>query len=254
MTKDHIFPQGLAVPGQRRVSTILNKFDPKLRGRQGTFLAQNGLMKSTLCAECNNLVLGTQLDPSLIEFYKAVTKALELGHFPMMPALFIGDVSLNRVARAVAGHLIALSDEPCARKSIRMLRRFVLNRDGVLDPTLRFHMWLYPFSKQGAYHDLVHSELGAGFEPLWISAYKTYPFAFAFSTEVHNPNYRIKGVMDITKFLSSNLDQRFNLRISTRPLVGSNWPFAAIKNGVILTGDNASVSTEPYSNKAKART
>lgn len=252
MTEDHLFPRGLVIPGQRRVTKIMHKIDPKFRGRQGTFLAQNGFKKSTLCADCNNRVLGTELDPSLIAIYKAASTALEVGRFPVIPSLHLYSVNLNKVARAVAGHLIALDDIPRSRHTmVRHLRRFVLQENVGLDPSLRFHMWLYPFSRQGMLSDLHHVEFGTDHDPLWISAFKTYPLAFAFSTEVQNPNYRLKGVMDLTAFITTDVDGHFGMRVPTKPIVDSNWPFAPHRNGGIFTGDNDSVTTVPYRNAEK---
>jgi hypothetical protein len=245
MTKDHVFPKSLVAPGQRRVTSILHHIDPNFRGRQGTFLAQNGITKSTLCADCNNRVLGTNLDPALIDAYKAASKPLESAKYPVMGTLYLYRVQLNKVARAVAGHMIALSDKPNPGSIMdRHLRRFALGL-GELHPSLRFHVWLYPSSKQGMLKDLFHTEFGSGFEPMWISAFKTYPLAFAFSTEVKNPNFRLQGVLDLTPYTSSET-VTYNLKISTRPLVDFNWPYAPHRNGAILTGSNGSLVTQPF--------
>lgn len=249
MTNDHLFPKSLVTPGQRRVTRILHRVDPNFRGRQGTFLAQNGVTKATLCADCNNRVLGTELDPALIEAYRAASKPLESARYPVMGALFLYGIQLNKVARAVAGHMIALSDKAEPRSPlIRRLRRFVLGR-AALHPSLRFHLWLYPSSRQGMFKDLWHTEFGSGHDPMWISAFKTYPLAFAFSTEVKNPIYRLHGVMDLTPYIS-NEKLVYNLRVPTRPLVDFNWPYAPHGNGAILTGDTGSLTTQPFKNRA----
>lgn len=254
MTEDHLFPRGLALPGQRKVTRILHKVDPNFRGTRATFLAQNGVKKKTLCADCNNRVLGTELDPSLIELYKSVSSILDKGRFPILPAIEVKGINLNKVARAIAGHLIALDDKPQARHvMLRHLRRFVLNKQSGLESSLYFHMWLFPFNRQGMLRDLFHAEFGAGYDPLWISAFKTYPLSFAFSTEVTNPNYRLRGVLDLTGALKSGTDSLFSLRIPTRPIVDSNWPFAPYRDGAILTGDNGSVTTAPYKNEKAIR-
>ncbi|SOP96743.1 hypothetical protein CFBP2118_01141 [Pseudomonas syringae pv. syringae] len=250
MTEDHLFPKGLVTPGQRRVTKILHKIDPSCRWNRGTFLAQNGVKKSTLCSDCNNRVLGAYLDPSLIELYKSTSTALERGRFPVIEPIKLTGVNLKKVARAVAGHLVALDDQPQVRnKTTRHLRRFVLQENADLHSTLRFKMWLYPFSRQGMFNNLYHAEFGTSYDPLWISAFKTYPLAFAFCTEVQNPNYRLRGVMDLTQFLTTDLNESYVIKITTKPIVDINWPFAPYRNGAILTGDNASVTTELYLNK-----
>ena len=256
MTEDHLFPQGLVKPGQRKVTKILHKVDPNYRGNQGTFLAQNGIKKATLCADCNNRVLGTDLDPWLIDFYRAASQALSRGRFPVIEPLQLRGVNINRVARAVAGHLLALDDVAQPRHTMaRQLRRFVLQESTGLHPSLRFHMWLYPFNKQGILKDLNHAEFGKtqDYAPLWISAFKTYPLALAFSTEIQNPSYRLNGVLDLTPWVTTDTNGLFGINIPTKPIVDVNWPFAPHRNGAILTADNDSVTTAPYRNQKRGK-
>ncbi len=252
MTKDHLFPKSLVAPGQRRVTRIAQHVDPNFRGRQGTFLAQNGVTKSTLCSDCNNRVLGAELDPALIDAYKAASKPLESAKYPVMGQLYLHGVQLNKVARAVAGHIIALSDKAEPRSPmIRHLRRFVLGR-AELHSSLQFHIWLYPSSRQGMLKDLFHTVFGAGYEPMQISAFKTYPLAFAFSSVIQNPSYRLHGVMDLTAYVSDE-SKVYNLKIPTRPLVDFNWPYAPHRNGAILTGNTGSLTTHPFKSEAPQR-
>ncbi|WP_223114714.1 hypothetical protein [Pseudomonas syringae] len=247
MTEDHVFPQGLVSSGQRQVKKILYKADPNYRGRQGTFLAQNGFKTSTLCADCNNRVLGADLDPSLITVYKAASVALHTGRFPVIGSLDLLGINLNKVSRAVAGHLLALDDMPQARhKMARYLRRFVLHEEVGLDQALRFHMWFYPSMRQGMLKDLNHFEFGTDHDPMWISAFKTYPLAFAFSTAVQNRSFQLAGMIDLTLYVKSGATGLFDIRIPTRPVVDFNWPFAPHPNGAILTGANDSITTLPY--------
>lgn len=249
MTEDHLFPKGLTTPGRRQVTKILHKVDPNYRGRQGTFLAQNGIKNATLCSDCNNRVLGIELDPSLISLYRAASETLKRGSFPVIEPLKLQSINLNRVARAIAGHLLALDSKPNIRHTMmRHLRRFVLQTKAGLHPTLYFQMWLYPFSKQGMLKDINHAELGTldTYDVLWISAFKTYPLAFSFSTEVQNPNYRLTGILDLTKWVTTNTYELVSIHLPTKPIVNANWPFAPYRNGIILTGDNDSVTTSPY--------
>ncbi|WP_429541808.1 hypothetical protein [Pseudomonas frederiksbergensis] len=190
----------------------------------------------------------------MIDAYRSASAALEKGRFPVIEPIQLTGVNINKVARAVAGHLIALDDKAHHRhRMIRRLRRFVLQESAGLHPDLRFHMWLYPFSRQGMLSDLHHAEFGSPHDVLWISAFKTYPLAFAFSTEVQNPNYRLPGVIDLTQAVTTDPTARYTVRVATKPIVDSNWPFAPYRNGAILAGDNASVTTVPYQNRSFPR-
>lgn len=93
--------------------------------------------------------------------------------------------------------------------------------------------------------DLFHTVFGAGYEPMQISAFKTYPLAFAFSSVIHNPTFILQGVLDLTSYVS-NEKKAYNLTIPTRPLVDFNWPYAPHRNGAILTGNTGSLTTQPF--------
>lgn len=251
MTEDHLFPRALVIPGQRRVTQLLKRIDPNYRGRQGTFLAQNGVKKATLCADCNNKVLGTELDPALIDAYLQARTQMERVKYPIAGGVLLHRVNLNRVARAVAGHMLALDDKPNAlHKLDRQLRRFVLYPEKGLHSSMRFHMWLYPFHRQGIMKDINHFTFGNASNLLWISAFKTYPLAFAFSTEINHPGYDLAGVCDLTPYVTSDTEALFHIRVQGRPLVDINWPYAPHRNGGILLGANNSLTTAPFK-KAK---
>lgn len=253
MTEDHLFPRALTIPGQRRVTQLLKRIDPNYRGRQGTRLAQNGVKKATVCADCNNRVLGTELDPALIDVYLQARKQMERVRYPVAGGVHLQGVNLNRVARAVAGHMLALDEKPSARHKLdRHLRRFVLQPEKGPHPSLRFHIWLFPFHSQGMMKDFHHFTFANPATPLWISAFKTYPLAFAFSTEITDPEFDLAGVTDLTSALSSDTEALFNIRVCGTPLVDINWPYAPHPNGGILLSENDSLTTAPYKNVIKA--
>ncbi|EJM94754.1 hypothetical protein [Pseudomonas sp. GM67] len=250
MTRDHIFPQSIAMPMQRQISLILKQVKPEERGKRTTFLAQNGLQKRTLCGNCNNKVLGTILDPALEHLCKETSIRLRNSRFLMNSFMHLENIQLNKVARAVAGHFLAHDDAPTHKHLlVKALRRYVLNADQNFPENFRFHIWLYPFKEQAVMKDLFHSQLGSGYEPFAISAYKTFPLAFAFSNKIHNPAYAITGTLDITEHLSSNLDEHYRIKIDARTVVDRNWPYAPLKDGAILTSENGSIITKPHVNK-----
>lgn len=249
MTRDHIFPQSIAMPVQRQINFILKQVKPEEKSKRKTSVAQNGLQKRTLCGNCNNKVLGTILDPALEHLCKETSVQLRNSKFLMNFVMHLEKVQLNKVARAVAGHFIAHDDNPSHKHLlVKALRRYVLNPDQNFPEEYRFHIWLYPFKEQAVMKDLFHAQLGSGYEPFAISAYKTFPLAFAFSNKIHNPAYAIKGTLDITEYLSSDLDEYFKIQIDARSVVDRNWPFAPIKDGAILTSENGSITTKPYMN------
>lgn len=249
MTRDHIFPQSIAMPVQRQINLILKQLKPAERGKRTTSIAQNGLQKRTLCGNCNNKVLGTTLDPALEYFCKETSIQLRNAMFLMNSVMHLKNIQLNKVARAVAGHFIAHDDQASHKHLVaKALRRYVLNPNECFPEEYRFHIWLYPFKEQAVLKDLFHAQLGTGYKPFCISAYKTYPLAFSFSDKVHNPAYEIEGTIDVTDHLNGKLDELFTIKLDARKIVDRNWPYAPVKNGAILTSENGSITTKPHMN------
>jgi len=249
MTNDHIFPRSIAVPGQRQINLILKHIDPSSKSKRNTALAQNGLKKRTLCASCNNTTLGANLDPALEHFCKETALQLRNAKFLMRQILHLKGIQLNKVARAVAGHFIANDDTPeYKHKLSKALRRYVFNSNAPFPENYRFQIWLYPFTEQAIMKDLYHAQFGSGHPPFGISAYKTYPLAFAFSDPTENPNYKLHGVLDVTDYLSKKPEHSFNIQLDTNAIVDKNWPYAPHKDGAILSAQNESVMTTPKMN------
>lgn len=249
MTEDHIFPKAISTPGQRQAKEILKRIGPEKLGKTKSKLVQNGLTKSTLCGSCNNTLLGSSLDPALIHLCKEVSLQLRNAKFLMRPTIRVSDIELNKVARAVAGHFIANDDHPQHKHLlVKALRRYILDPEAQFPKEYKFQLWLYPFKEQAVMKDLYHAQLGTGLDPFGISAYKTYPLAFAFNDEIKNPNYHMSGSLDITDHLSGELKKTFTIHINTKPIVDRNWPYAPIQDGVILSATNESVTTTPYMN------
>lgn len=252
MTEDHIFPKGISTPQQRQVIEILKTIAPNRKERPHSRLFQNGLTKRTLCGTCNNSILGSFLDPALIDICSQISRDLRNIHFLMTPTVKATEIQLNKVARAVAGHFIAADDTPQWRHPmIKALRRYILRLESPFPPEYRFQMWLYPFKQQAVLKDLFHTVFGSGYEPFGISAYKTYPLAFSFSREIKNPAYKLEGIVDLSLHLKGAIDRKSSINIWAKLIVDPNWPYAPHKNGAILASDNGSVKTNPYMNKRK---
>lgn len=253
MTEDHLFPKSITIPGQKKITEVLKRLDPNKKHHSNTKIAQNGVKKRTLCSHCNNKILGTILDPALSDLCKEVSLQLRNARFLHFQTLHIENAQMNKVARAVAGHLLALDDAPQARHVLaRKLRRFVLNETARFPDGYDFQMWLYPFKEQAIYKDLYHRIFfGKDDSTLGISAFKTYPLAFAFCNKIESNSFKQAGVIELADKLNGNIEQKYRISISTKNIVDQAWPFAPHPNGVILTNSNGSLTTNPFMNIKK---
>jgi len=87
---------------------------------------QNGIRFRTLCEKCNNDLLGAKYDNELAEFTNQVTSIVTSS--VISPAVINVPVKVNRLARAICGHLLAAKEyyeETCLID--KRLREYVIN-------------------------------------------------------------------------------------------------------------------------------
>lgn len=249
LTEEHIFPKGLTVPGTRQIRDLIPKIDPDKRYRKATRLSQNGLKLKTTCSRCNNYLLGKIYDPALKHLYDETSIYLRNAH--MLPSKFfkIENIELNKLARAVLGHMLAADTKPNPRAAkSREMRRFFFNHSHVLSPEYSLLMWLYPSREQAIIRDIFivehfgrHAE-----ETVWSSVYKTFPLAFSFTHRSIRRELPYKGILDLTSFLTSNIDETFNITFSLKDIPHQVWPEMPGRNGAILMGEGQKLLTKPH--------
>ena len=249
LTDEHIFPRGLSVPGTRQIRELIPKIDPDKRYRRPTRLSQNGLKLKTTCAKRNNDLLGMRYDPALKRLYDEVSLFVRNAH--MVPGRFfrIDNIELNKAARAIVGHMLAADTTPNARApKTRAMRRFFFDPTYLMRDEYSILMWLYPSREQAIIRDiLVADNFGSGSaETLWISAYKTFPLAFAVAQRETEAGWPYKGMLDISKFLTNSIDDTFNITFPWRDIPHQMWPEAPRSNGAILMGEGQRLLTKPH--------
>ncbi|WP_124369970.1 hypothetical protein [Pseudomonas sp. R2-7-07] len=248
MTEDHIFPQGMTPPGARIISNYLKESE---KGRRkvprSTRLAQNGLKKKTLCSRCNNNLLGAKLDPSLIAFCNEIDVHVRNKYLLPNQYFNLEGVKLNKVIRAVVGHLLAYDDSPKVRSPfLKVLRRYFWGQIKVFPTGYDVLFWLYPNNEQAVFRDIFIVDWAKVESMLWVSAYKAYPVGFAICQNSGGYKYPVQGFINLSSVLNDNEDQGYKIRISLNGLVPLRWPEAPASNGAILSSGNPGVQVNPY--------
>ena len=249
LTQEHIFPKSLTLPGTKQIRELIPRIDIDKRYRKNTHLAQNGLTLKTTCAKCNNYLLGTKYDPALKHLYDEAS--LYVRNINLLPGNFIKleNIELNKAVRAIIGHMLAADKNPNPRApKSRAMRRVLFDCDYKIPSEFSILMWLYPSKEQAIIRDIfVTEEFGRKSEEMiWISAYKTFPLAFAFTHRSVIRDWPYKGIIDITKILSSNIDSKFTLTLSLKDIPHQIWPEAPTQSGAIFMGDGQRLLTRPH--------
>ncbi len=250
LTEEHIFPKCLSIPGTKQIRELLPKIDPKRRGGRVTRLSQNGLKLKTTCSNCKNNLLGQIYDPALKFIYDQAGLFIRNRKFLYGNIITLEKIELNKVVRAVIGHMLAADEVPNAKSlKCQEMRRFFFNHEHVFSENISVLMWVYPTNEQAVIRDIFLSEnFGTGaIEFLWISAYKTFPLAFAIAHKDKKTSAPYKNIINLTSHLTKNINDKFDIRLSIKGHPPFMWPETPSRNEVILMGDGQRLLTKPHS-------
>lgn len=244
LTQDHIFPQCISVPGQKRISDLLTALAISDKKSSRTHLAQNGLKKKTVCADCNNRILGTEYDPALKIFCDQVAVSLRNLVYYFGNRVEVKEIQLNKVMRSVVGHILASDDYPSFKgKYFKALRRYLLDPTAMFPEDLRAYVWLYPGRDQAVLKNMMIHRMSFP-EPMWVNVYRTYPVGFAICSDIQHQLY--KGMLEFSDKLTAEITQCFSLRFPSKVYVPLAWPETPAADGMVFMGRNSGQVATPY--------
>jgi hypothetical protein len=113
---------------------------------------QNGVYFPTLCEQCNTERLGADYDPALIEISNTVRRIVRVDQSGLLrlPPKIRFPVKVQRVARAVVGHLLAVLPYQRAGHSLvhapfpDAMRAYFLDPSQPLPKEMNIYYWIYP--------------------------------------------------------------------------------------------------------------
>lgn len=234
LTEDHIPPKGIAKPTQvemRRLgeSLLLDGFKKSSR------YSQNGIKFKTLCAHCNNNLLGIQSDPSLISFANEA-KTLLKSHLCLPESISV-QTRPNRMCRSVVGHLLAAHlDGHRAGTLTSSLTDYFLEPTAILPENIDIYYWLYPYSDQVIVHGAgLMRDLGSSFAV--FSLMKFFPLSFLFI--VDKPSGWHFEYPCMRQYLSTNPDELVFMPIDLVNIPHQRWPEMPTSRDAVMHTDNA---------------
>lgn len=105
LTEDHVPPKGSVTITQMEMFNICDAMFAHRPEKKGK-LFQSGIKFKSLCSKCNNDYLGARYDPSINQLSKDLADIVKT---PIaVPPVASISVQINRVCRAVLGHLMAV--------------------------------------------------------------------------------------------------------------------------------------------------
>jgi len=231
LTWDHVPPKacGNAMPTeiQSFADTLSRQPDKRVQ------LSQNGLKYRTLCSDCNNRILGKNLDVALSDFLRGVISIVESAiHLPEAVDI---ECDIDAVCLCVLGHLVAANITDHRSVFDETASKCVLNERLHSLDAMHMYGWIYPYSPTLIFRDFV---IHMSDEPVFCQFFATFPFAFLVTgSAVH---------LDVTAFRPDHTQQARpakTVSVPTSDIKPYGWPWHPDFSGLVFGGDALMRST-----------
>lgn len=172
--------------------------------------AQNGIKYRSLCAKCNNAQLGLQYDPSYKELVEKM-KTLLTSSCAFNQTVSIR-VKPNRIARAIAGHMLAAKNEYEESVIDEKLREYFFNGEMRKPEEMKLCYFIYPYQTISIVRDVCVKSYNVGSEYIpqgVFSCLYSFPVAFLLCESSD-----MTGLPDLFAFCTSNIDDEENIPIN----------------------------------------
>ena len=199
LTEDHVPPKGSTKVTQVKMLSIHKVLDIYPEDAKGRY-SQNGVKFRTLCASCNNHILGKKLDPYLNDKKKKIIGYVTTNI--VIPEIINIKAKPNLITRAVLGHMLAIGINQKVTSDLEQgIANYVLGVDSSIPDGIEMYYWVYPYRKQILIRNSAIGRLGEvkehGVINFWCIKY--FPLAFMVTLET-----RYKYKLDsLNPFLSN---------------------------------------------------
>jgi hypothetical protein len=241
LTEDHVPPKGSIQVQPVEIRNFIDRLgqvsnvpvDESIRESFGSklLISQNGIKFKTICAHCNNALLGKRYDPEIKRISDEVSRYVR-GRFLTglsLPSKIRVTIKTHKLMRGIIGHLLAAHKSRDQTKPLsgfedgfyREMRDYFLDEDLPLPPTIEFYYWTYPYQQQVISKGLCVGLSSSG-AILLGDLIKFFPLAYFVV-------YRKLSNLELTapKILGdgcNDMECEIPLQISLNDVPPSNWP------------------------------
>ncbi|WP_392565170.1 hypothetical protein RHO15_05990 [Utexia brackfieldae] len=242
LTMDHVPPKGsitITKVEQKHIFDVLRAEGTKIKGVSST----NGSKFKTICAYCNNTILGAN-DVEISSVIKELNRKINI-YFTNLNSIYNSvSVPFNPIkfCRAMIGHILSATTvkdckiTPQYTPYFTPLQEFVLGDDNALNNTHDIYYWFYPHkmhisSKMVSFYNNGNNCI--------VSILSFFPIAFLVTEKG-------KGIFPAQAIKLTFKDSHIVLNLSSGNLDYSTFPFNHLEgNQVILTSENHCIVSYP---------
>jgi len=261
LTWDHVPPKFC----YNSDKTIYNNIFKETRSFEDKFnkfnISQNGIKFKSICAECNNNLLGRNYDTELMLLVDKIKEFVYSDSTQVNGRIYI-NVKINKVVRAIIGHLLAAKENFDDCLIDVKLREYLLNPSALPPKDMQLLWRIYPYSAILLIRDISTKRVTINKPPLpegVISCMSAFPFAVILTSTPGNTC----GLEDLFLLCTDNIEDIIQFPIDIlsiffegtsllRPLM---WPCNISDEidgtDLILVGNSIDYSVIAYNDKEK---
>lgn len=250
LTRDHVPPKSVMPLRAVEVQRLVDQMPGASTYRSSARPAEYSAEFASLCARCNNQLLGGSADPALVDLANAFSTwmrcAIDLGLSLPVHAVVTHRPTL--VARAVFGHLLAADGARTGRTAMSSgsinthMRRFLLSGDIHTPEELVLLVWPYAHDTTVVGKGIGHRDMSrpASFV---MDVLKFRPIAFgvidAADVSLVPPlaQIRTEGIM--------TADDTTDVHIPLRGIPDADWPEQPVPGGFVLSHKDRVMTVRP---------
>lgn len=207
LTWDHVPPKFCFNDCYVKYNSMLGKND--LSKKQS--ISQNGVKFRTICERCNNDLLGAKYDKE----YKRLVDCLYnlyITKGEIAQYIILKDLRINKIARAVVGHLLAARDDFCDSDIEQELRDYFLDETALPPKEFKLLYYTYIYNTIMIIRDVVPRHFGnKDYDvPFALqSCLNTFPMAFILARKCENKC----GLYDMFELCTSDIEEEIDIKI-----------------------------------------
>lgn len=233
LTEDHTPPKGCYKPNQVELRSILHRLSSSTLDRKST-LSQNGVKFRTICAYCNNTLLGSLYDPPFINFVNQIANYLKSQL--ELPDLVTVKGQPQAIARSLLGHMAAQGVNRYKKGlDTETFRNYILDVSSPLPGNIRIYYWPHPHQSHIMVRDAAYGSTKNNTAFLfWLL--KFFPLAFMVTWDELS---LIPRLDNFDRWRNLPFETQSEIPILLRPPVNENWPEAPTDDSVLVYSRDA---------------
>lgn len=220
LTWDHVPPKFCF----NNVYVKYNSMMEKASVNRKSSISQNGIRFRTICANCNNNLLGAKYDTE----YKKLVECLYniyIDSSNISQYIIIKGLKLNRIARAIVGHILASREDYCTGKFEESLRQYFLDETSLPPTGISLLYYTYIYNTIMIIRDIVPKHIGNidyDVPSSFMSCLNSFPLAFLLVNDCDNTC----GLYNMFEVCTTDIDDEIDLKVDLLSYLYPNQKYA----------------------------